>query len=339
MRSDAKRYLIYALAAFVMITVIGIAFLWTMDNVLSGTVVDFLNTLISGVDTATGEVRFQREMLATTGLFVVILFAALLSGGCALCAYRAYRGQHTQLEKALLDGEKAQNLAEREMQRKSDLITYLAHDLKTPLASVIAYLNLLIESPEITPEQRAKYTGIALDKAYRLEQLIGELFEIIRFNLQTISVNREKINLKLMLMQLADEFYAILLPDGKSIRVECEDGCILYGDSDKLARVFNNILRNAAAYSYENTVITVSVAHTAASTQIVFANVGDPIPEQKRSLIFEKFYRLDTSRSTQTGGAGLGLAIAKEIVDAHHGQISVESDSSGTRFLVTLPTI
>lgn len=232
-------------------------------------------------------------------------------------------------KKAALDAE----------QRKNDLVVYLAHDLKTPLTSVIGYLSLLDEAPDMPPEQRAKYVGITLEKAYRLEQLINEFFEITRFNLQTIVLNKEKINLLFMLQQMADEFYPILTPQGKQVSVNVPEGMTLWGDADKLARVFNNILKNAIAYSYENSVIDISAEQQDKYTVITFTNKGNPIPQSKLDTIFEKFYRLDSARSTNTGGAGLGLAIAKEIVNAHDGMISVESNTENTTFTVKLPAI
>ena len=248
-----------------------------------------------------------------------------------------YAALEAPLTAMKLEAERARRLAEAEMRRKSDLVTYLAHDLKTPLASVIAYLSLLSEAPDLPAEQRARYTGVALDKAYRLEQLIGELFEIVRFDMQEIVVNKKRIHLRLMLEQLADEFYPLLLPQGKRISVSCEDALTLYGDPDKLARVFNNILKNAAAYSYENTQIDISVRAEEGAVTLNFANQGDPIPEKEREAIFEKFYRLDAARSTRSGGAGLGLAIAREIVEAHGGTIGVRSGAEGTVFTVRLP--
>jgi len=230
-------------------------------------------------------------------------------------------------KKAALDAE----------QRKNDLVVYLAHDIKTPLTSVIGYLSLLNEAPDMPSEQKAKYVGITLEKAYRLEQLINEFFEITRFNLQTIILNKEKINLLFMLQQMADEFYPILTPQRKQVSVNVPDGLTLWGDADKLARVFNNILKNAIAHSYENSVIDISAEQQGKYIVISFTNQGNPIPQSKLETIFEKFYRLDSARSTNTGGAGLGLAIAKEIVNAHDGTISVESNTENTTFTVKLP--
>lgn len=233
--------------------------------------------------------------------------------------------------------EKRERDAKEAEQRKNDLVVYLAHDIKTPLTSVIGYLSLLDEAPDMPQEQKAKYTGITLEKAYRLEQLINEFFEITRFNLQTIVLNKEKINIPFMLQQMADEFYPMLTPQGKQVAVNAQDGLTLWGDADKLARVFNNILKNAIAYSYENSIINISVVQQGKNAVITFTNQGNPIPLQKMDTIFEKFYRLDFSRSTNTGGAGLGLAIAKEIVTEHGGMIAAESSEEYTVFTVTLP--
>lgn len=227
--------------------------------------------------------------------------------------------------------------AEMENVRKNDLITYLAHDLKTPLSSVIGYLSLLDEAPDMPMEQKAKYVGIALEKAGRLEQLIDEFFEITRFNLQTIILNKRKINLSYMLQQMTDEFYPILEEQGKKAVVEAEENVFIYADADKIARVFNNILKNAIAYSDRNSTIKVCVTNSEEKTWIQFINHGDPIPEHKLNAIFEKFYRLDSSRSSSTGGAGLGLAIAKEIVTAHEGELLVTSSAEQTVFTVILP--
>jgi len=237
------------------------------------------------------------------------------------------------------------NLQKREQdareaeQRKNDLVVYLAHDIKTPLTSVTGYLSLLDEATDMPEEQRKKYIGITLEKAYRLEQLINEFFEITRFNLQNIVLCKEKINLTFMLQQMADEFYPMLAPSGKRIDVNAQDGLCLWGDADKLARVFNNILKNAIAYSYPDTAIEICAVRQGANAVISFINQGDPIPSQKLDAVFEKFFRVDASRSSNSGGSGLGLAIAKEIVKAHGGTIGAESNEQFTTFTVTLPVL
>lgn len=234
------------------------------------------------------------------------------------------------LEKRARDAREAE-------QRKNDLVVYLAHDIKTPLTSVIGYLNILEEAPDMSLEQRAKYTKITLDKACRLEQLINEFFDITRFNLQTVVLEKEQVHLSYMLMQLVDEFYPIFAAQNKQAELKTDGGIDLEGDADKLARVFNNILKNAVAYSDPDTVIEIEAKRAGEAAVVTFKNKGRTIPPHKLESIFEKFYRLDAARSTASGGAGLGLAIAKEIVLAHGGGIKAESASGLTTFTVTLP--
>ena len=252
-------------------------------------------------------------------------------------------GDYLEVESALnrvRERERASAQALRdESRRKDDLVTYLAHDLKTPLASVVGYLSLLEEAPDLPEKQRTRFTGIALDKAHRLDALIEEFFDITRFDFHDIVLTRGYVDLDLMLAQVADEFYPILSEQGKSAQIDVPSGLTVLVDGDKMARVFNNIMKNAIAYSYEGSVIRVSAARDEAtgSVRIQFENQGDPIPAPKLKLIFEKFYRLDAARATNHGGAGLGLAIAKEIVCAHGGQISCTSTPEHTVFTIVLP--
>jgi two-component system sensor histidine kinase VanS len=233
------------------------------------------------------------------------------------------------LEKRELDAKLAE-------QRKNDLVMYLAHDIKTPLTSVIGYLSLLDEAPDMPAEQRARYVHITLDKAYRLEQLIDEFFEIARYNLQTIALAKKHIDLHYMLVQMADEFYPLLAASGKRARVRAPEDLTVYGDPDKLARVFNNILKNAAAYGEANSVVDIAAGRSGDTVSVAFKSAGS-IPKDELASVFEKFFRQDAARSTATGGAGLGLAIAKEIVARHGGRIFAESDDAYTTFTVELP--
>ena len=310
--------------------------IWIFDYVFNGVVLDFLESLVEYYDSDLGYIYFNRERIAAYGFLCLTLLALLLSVTGAFCAWRAHRRQSGRLERAQAEAECARQLAEREMQRKSDLITYLAHDLRTPLASVIAYLSLLEEAPELEPAQRAKYTGVALEKACRLEQLVNELFEIIRFNLQSIVLDRKRIRLRRMLEQLSDEFEPILQAGERRISIDCPEEMEIFGDADKLARVFNNILKNAAAYSYPRSEIRISAESDGEWDQISFSNDCDFIPEAELERMFDKFYRLDGARSSKTGGSGLGLAIAKEIVEAHGGAIGARCAGNGVVFTVRL---
>ena len=175
--------------------------------------------------------------------------------------------------------------------KKNDLVVFLAHDLKTPLTSIVAYLSILETKPDMPEEERKKYTHISLEKAIRLGELINEFFEITKFNLQDIVLEPGNLDLSMMLEQIADELYAVLKEKNLRCDVQIDDTLMIYGDADKLARVF------------------------------------------------QKFFRIDEARSSDSAGAGLGLAIAKEIVELHHGTIRAESDEWETRFIVTLPAM
>lgn len=234
---------------------------------------------------------------------------------------------------------KNERLARENEQKKDELIVYLAHDIKTPLTSMIGYLSLLSEIKDMPQEQRNRYIDIALDKSYRLEYLINELFDVARFNLEKIVLEKEEINLNLMLEQIADDFYPTLKEMNKKINFTSDEKTILYADPDKLSRVFNNLIKNAVNYSKENTNIDISILNKENQAAVKITNKGKQIPKEKLDKIFEKFYRLDSSRTSKTGGSGLGLAIAKEIVELHGGRIYAESDMKETTFSVILPII
>ena len=250
---------------------------------------------------------------------------------------KEYAEVSTQIVEIKSTMQRHEQLLKEESARKNDLIVYLAHDLKTPLTSIIGYLSLLQEAPDMPAEQKAKYVNITLDKAQRLEKLINEFFDITRYNLQQISLEKESIDLYYMLVQMTDEFYPILSAHGNTIQLQADENLTVYGDSEKLARVFNNILKNAIAYSYPNTEIQVLADSNEKEVHIYFQNQGKTIPKHKLESIFEKFFRLDEARSTNTGGAGLGLAIAKEIVTLHGGTIIATSENEITTFYITLP--
>lgn len=290
-------------------------------------------------------------------------------------------GRLNQIKFTSLSNLRAAKEAE---QRKNDLVTYLAHDLKTPITSVIGYLTLLRDEPQISEKMRSRYMNIALDKAERLDELINEFFEITRFNLSHISLEKKQIDLSLMLQQLTYEFQPMLTEKNLTCSLKAPEHLMLRCDPDKLQRVFDNLLRNAVNYSFPNSEIKITAfaachaggsggpakgaakgsagssaspfgssakgvadgsaasadgpaKDAAGSIRLIFENRGDTISREKLDRLFEQFYRLDSSRSTKSGGAGLGLAIAKEIAELHGGRITAFSENEIIRFEIVLP--
>lgn len=237
--------------------------------------------------------------------------------------------KHTLAQRKL-----ATELAE---QRKNDLVVYLAHDLKTPLTSVIGYLTLLRDESQISEELREKYLSISLEKAERLEDLINEFFEITRFNLSDITLEYSRVNLTRLLEQLTYEFKPMLLEKNLKCELEIASNVMLKCDVNKMQRVFDNLLRNAVNYSFDDGTIHIVATQNENNLSIKFTNCGNTIPQEKLERIFEQFYRLDTARSSRSGGAGLGLAIAKEIVELHNGTITAKSENEVIEFEVTIP--
>ena len=222
-------------------------------------------------------------------------------------------------------------------QRKDELVMYLAHDIRTPLTSVIGYLNLLEEEPDMPAELRARRVHIALEKAYRLETMINEFFEITRYNSQQITLSKQTIDLYYMLVQLSDELSPVFAPRGNTVALRLNEDLTVEADPEKLARVFSNILKNAASYSYPRTEIIISAEKLEHEVLIRFQNSGEDISSEALAALFDKFYRADKSRSSDTGGTGLGLAIAKEIITLHGGTISAASKEHVITFTISLP--
>ncbi|MDK2965997.1 MULTISPECIES: HAMP domain-containing sensor histidine kinase [Lacrimispora] len=229
---------------------------------------------------------------------------------------------------------------EREAERtKNELITNIAHDLRTPLTSIIGYLELLSKEGEIDQEIQKKYIGIAYVKTKRLEKLIEDLFGFTKLNYGKISMNVTKVDVIKLLSQLLEEFYPSFMDKNLSYELQSNVPVqVVSADANLLARLFDNLINNAIKYGADGKRILVKVHGSEELVSIQVVNYGYVIPEEELPLIFNKFYRVEQSRSTNTGGTGLGLAISKNIVDMHGGSIQVTSDLSGTVFTVKLKT-
>ena len=227
---------------------------------------------------------------------------------------------------------------EREAERtKNELITNVAHDLRTPLTSIIGYLELLSGKVTLPPEMQKKYIDIAYGKAKRLEKLIEDLFGFTKMNYGKLSMHVAKVDIIKLLSQLLEESYPNFADKGLSYELQSNvPAKVITADGNLLARLFDNLINNAIKYGADGKRVIVKVTAASSTVQVSVTNYGYVIPAEELPLIFDKFYRVEQSRSTHTGGTGLGLAIVKNIVDMHGGTITVKSDLNGTVFTVTL---
>ena len=227
---------------------------------------------------------------------------------------------------------------ERESERtKNELITNVAHDLRTPLTSIIGYLELLSGPVKLNEEMRKKYLDITYKKSKRLQKLIEDLFGFTKLNYGKISMKVSKVDIVKLLSQMLEEFYPNFME--KNLAYELQSNVtakVITADGNLLARLFDNLINNAIKYGSEGKKIIVKVDATDTVVTVSVTNFGYVIPKEELPLLFEKFYRVEQSRSVNTGGTGLGLAIAKNIVDMHGGTIGVTSDLNGTVFTVKL---
>ena len=197
--------------------------------------------------------------------------------------------------------------------------------------------DLLRDEPQLSSELRSRYTGIALEKAERLEDLINEFFDITRFSLTHLELEKQPTDLTRMLEQVASEFAPQFAEKDLRCELELPPRLAYDCDPDKLARVFDNLLRNAFHYSFPGSTVRITGQQEADTVVLTFTNEGRTIPAEKLERIFDQFFRLDSSRATRTGGAGLGLAIAKEIIALHGGTIRAASADNRITFTVRLP--
>ncbi|WP_427137787.1 sensor histidine kinase [Psychrobacillus psychrodurans] len=227
---------------------------------------------------------------------------------------------------------------ERNAQRtKNDLITNVSHDLRTPLTSIIGYLSLITEDKYRDEVELRYYIDIVYEKSTLLHRLIHDLFEYTRVQNHQLKVNKEPLNIKEMLGQLV-EHYRIELEQMQYVCIEKYSSVplITKADGNLLIRVFENLLSNALKYGIRKKQIDISATQRNNNILVEVTSYGNPIPAMDLPHIFERFYQVDKSRGMHTESSGLGLAIAKSIVEIHEGEIQVKSDEEKTVFSVYL---
>jgi len=346
-----KQYLSWLLVY----TMVCVAAAFIMDTIFNGVVLDFLYEHMNARNF--NFINYNRELV----ILIVYCIGMLILSICYVFKFNrllrlasssiseetpeifgekcppelvAFSRKLKEFKTSLKENEQARLRAEQE---KNDLVVYLAHDLKTPLTSVVGYLTLLEEAPDLPLEQRAKYINIALEKAYRLEQLINEFFDITRMNYQKEKAYKSPVNLTILLIQIINEFFPMLEEKNITAVQEIEPELMLSADADKLARVFDNLFRNAVNYGHPDTQLVCSARKGNGCILVNIKNKGDHVSAEKLERIFDKFYRLDSSRQSSTGGAGLGLAIAKQIIELHDGTIEAVCNDGVMEFRIVLP--
>lgn len=222
-------------------------------------------------------------------------------------------------------------------QTKNDLITGVSHDLRTPLTSILGFLELIEQDRYRDEVELRYYVDIAYDKTLSLRKLIDDLFEYTRIN-NGMPLQTAVLDMNGFIRQLAEEFVPTFEREGMLLRVDAEDGDLpVLADGDQLARAYENLIANALQYGKEGVYVDIRVASEDGQVVVQVANCGNPIPEADLPFIFDRFYRGDRSRSKETGGTGLGLAIAKSIIELHDGRILARSDRERTVFETQLP--
>ena len=234
-------------------------------------------------------------------------------------------------------------VSEKESEKtKNELITNIAHDLRTPLTSIIGYLDILVNNKGLSDEKKQDYLGIAFEKSKKLEVLIEDLFSFTKLNYgDELAVNKERIDLIELLNQLISELYPLFENNDLECSMQSNvNSLIINLDPKLIVRLFENLINNAIKYGKDGKHIIIKVKNNKEleTVEISIINFGKLIPENALKKIFDKFYRVDNSRTSTAGGTGLGLAIAKSIVELHGGEITVKSDTDGTEFKVTFKT-
>ncbi|BCN32234.1 sensor histidine kinase [Anaeromicropila herbilytica] len=226
---------------------------------------------------------------------------------------------------------------------KNDLITSVAHDLRTPLTSIIGYLELALKEERIEyqndqpngMELKKKYMDIAYQKSRRLEKLIEDLFTYTKFSFGEVTLKKTEIDLVKFMDQLIEEFYPSFNEYGLEYDFTTNvPSAVILADGDLLARAFANLIGNAVKYGKDGKKVRIKLYMDALKVTVSIINYGELIPQKDIENIFDRFYRVENSRSVETGGAGLGLAIAKSIILMHGGTIEARSDFDGTVFEV-----
>jgi signal transduction histidine kinase len=224
---------------------------------------------------------------------------------------------------------------------RRDLIAGISHDLRTPLALLRGYLETLImKDRTLTAADRLMYLEIASQQSARMNHLVDELFELAKLEEVGVRIEPERFQLSELVQDVVQKFELTAKEKNIALRGQfMPEAPLALGDIPLIERMLDNLLENSIRYTPAGGRIDVRVTAGDIALNLEIADTGKGIPAQDLPHIFERFYRVDKARNAASGGAGLGLAIARRIVELHNGRISVVSqEGQGTIFRVELPT-
>lgn len=360
------KYIIISALEFVISVILSLATFWILYKVTYDLYINYRTPILNVVIKALFRLNDNFFAGNIYGIIGILIFLSIYS----LITYKKYRNVSLlvdnveEMSKGNLDkkieiksrgdiDQVAQNInsiveqlkditvEERKAQQtKTDLITNVSHDLRTPLTSVIGYLNLIEEGRYKDEVELMYYVDIAYEKSLNLNILINDLFELTKMQNRVVNFNKVELNLVELIGQLISQFEIQFRQENMNCRIDFSvDKLILNADPIKLVRAFENLITNAMRYGKDGHYVDIKVFTENEMAVVQVINYGEPIPVLDLPHIFDRFYRVEKSRNTFKGGSGLGLAITKNIIEAHDGSICAISNNKSTIFEVKIPYI
>lgn len=252
----------------------------------------------------------------------LLILSLIVMGGLGLLLYRyALR----------MDERISREQAAKENRMRRELTQNIAHELKTPVASILGYAETILHTPGISEQQSQIFTERILAQAQRLTSLLQDISKLNRMDYAAEMLTIGRVDVSVLVADIAGETQLALQHRGMKFHNFLPEDIVVNGNEQLIYSIFRNLMDNAIAYAGENTIISLSATESKTHWHFTFSDNGVGIPPECLGRIFERFYRIDKSRSRQVGGTGLGLAIVKNATLLHGGTISVRSDS-GTTF-------
>ena len=258
----------------------------------------------------------------------LLLFSLVVMGGLGWLLWRYAQR---------MDERISREQAEKENRMRRELTQNIAHELKTPVASIQGYAETILHTPDISDAQKQLFTERTLTQAQRLTALLHDISTLNRMDYAADMLTMSRIDISVTVGDIVNETALAFQQKQMTMRNCLPQSIIVHGNEHLIYSIFRNLTDNALAYAGENTIVEISARESSTHWHFTFSDNGAGIAREHLSRIFERFYRIDKSRSRQAGGTGLGLAIVKNAVLLHGGTISVSSTKgSGTVFEFTI---